>query len=266
MLFASKSAVVTIEPIAWLTKEIAADQISVTTMVQKGASAHTYEPKPAQMQALSKADYYFAIGVEFEDIWLKKFARLNKNLQIIKTDEGIKKLSSSHRHGDHYHSKDDTHIWLSPKNMTIIAQNIAKTLIETDKENAHIYRQNLETLMSKLQKLDNEVRALLAPYKNRAFLVFHPAWGYFANEYNLEQIAVEKEGKEPKPKELQDTIKIAQNHKIKAIFAHSTQSTKSAEVIAKSINARVLLLDPLAYEYDQMIRHTAKELQRTFVE
>lgn len=268
-LYAKIECITTIEPIEFLVEKVGGDKVNAITLVSKGASAHTYEPKPAQMKALANADFYFAIGTEFEGIWVPRFKSNNRDLTIVRVDKNIKKLPSiKHSHGDddhhHHHAKEDAHIWLSPKNMIIIAKDIAESLASVDPQNSDFYMANFKQLESDLTDLDNKTAKKLSDLKGKSFLVFHPAWQYFANAYGLNQIAIEVQGKEPKPKELAHTIEHAKEHGIKAIFVHSNQSNKSATVVAKEIGGRVIVVDPLSYDYFEMITKLSDELQGAF--
>lgn len=265
-VFAKVEVATSIQPVAFLIENIGGEKVSVVSLVTKGASAHTYEPKPAQMRALAKAKIYFAIGIEFEDIWVPRFKSSNRDLIVVRTDKSVDKLPSIRHDHDHHHAHIDTHIWLSVKNMVIIARAIAKELAQIDSKNSQFYMQNLNNLESDLMSLDRSVAQKLQRYKDRSFLVFHPAWQYFANDYGLKQVAIEVAGKEPKPKELQSTIVFAKESNIKAIFAHSNQSSKSANAIAKEIGAKVIAIDPLEYNYIEMIKTLADELEGAFVD
>jgi len=231
-----------IAPQAFLLENIAKDKVNILTVVKAGSSPHTYEPKPSQMIQLSKSDIYFAIGVEFENIWLNKFKEQNPKMQIIHCDKNITKIPMIAKNKQ---GKLDPHIWLSVKNLKTISKNLTETLVKLDKENSDFYNKNLKELLKKLDNLDIYIKEKLVNLINRKFLIFHPSWGYFAKEYNLEQIAVEIEGKSPKPKELIEVIKLAKNNNIKVIFTQPEFSQKSSQIIANEIDGIVVKVSPL---------------------
>ena len=88
---------VSIVPQKYFVQQIVRDLVDVRVMVQPGASPATYEPKPGQMVDLSKSKAYFAIGVPFENAWLKKIAAANPNMKVVHTDQGIRKIPMATR-------------------------------------------------------------------------------------------------------------------------------------------------------------------------
>ena len=115
-----------------------------------------------------------------------------------------------------------------------------------------------------MEALDKEIESILNPYKEKAFMVFHPSWGYFAKRYNLEQIAIEVQGKEPKPNELIELIEEAKKHDIKIVFVSPQFSQKSAKTISSTINASVVAIDPLAENWTEALLNTAKEIEKNY--
>jgi zinc transport system substrate-binding protein len=240
-IFAKLNVALSIPPQEFILQKIAPN-ISYFTLVTPGNSPHTYEPKPSQMIKISKANLYFAIGVEFENIWLNKFKAQNKNLIVIKTDKNITKIPMANKKA----KKLDPHIWLNTDNLKIIATNMANALIKYDSKNSKIYKQNLEKFINECDNLKKIINNKLKNLKNRKFLVFHPSWGYFAKEFNLTQIAIEVEGKSPSPKELIKILNFAKEQKVKAIFTQPEFSQKSAKLIANELNIKVVALSPLS--------------------
>lgn len=254
--------VVSIVPLQEFTEKIGGDKVSVSVMVTPGASPHSYEPKPDQLVNVGKAKMYVKVGspVEFELTWLDKIISTNRNMAVVDASEGIKlvKMELEHEHEGETHHEDkpeehdegyDPHIWVSPKNAIIMVENIYKSLISLDPRNKGYYTSNKEAYIKELNALDSEIQEALSDKKTRVFMVFHPAWGYFAKDYNLEQIPIEEGGKEPTAKGIQNLINQAREHNIKVIFASPQFNTKSAEVIAKEIKGSMLLIDPLEKDY-----------------
>jgi len=237
-------------------------------MVQPGASPATYEPKPAQMTALAAARIYFSIGVPFESVWLKKIAAANPNLIIAPTDHGIlKRNMAAHQHHapktrsennhDHRSGRADPHIWTSPPLVMMQARTILLALQACDPAHRSVYETNYRHFINALVDLDAELREILFDRQKTSFLVFHPSWGYFADAYELQQVAIEIEGKEPKPLQLQELITRAKEKNIKAVFVQPQFSSKSADIIAKAIGGRVIPADPLAADWAANLRNQA---------
>ncbi len=236
---------VSILPQKYFVERIGGDLVDVNVMVGPGMDPHTYEPQPAQMQSLATSKLYFSIGVEFEDAWLTKFQDTNPNLKFIDSGAGIEKIPMA-AEGNHEKGEMDPHIWLSPTNVRSIAQIMATALSEADPQNNAIYQNNLNKFLQDIDALDEEIRASLDPLTSRKFITFHPSWGYFARDYNLEQISIEVGGNEPSASEMAALIDTAKKDDIHIIFAQPEFSTKAAETIATEINGQVILISPLA--------------------
>jgi len=269
-LIATVDAIVSIIPQSTILHAIGGDKVNITLMVQAGDSPHSYEPKPSQMIAIAQADLYLAIGVEFEQAWLPKFKDLNSKMflaDITKDIEKIPMLDNHHTHKEHKvantdeHPKNDPHVWTSPSNVKIIAKNIYNALTKVDKKNTNYYRHNLDTFLSKVTQTDHTIKEILASHKeNRTFLVFHPSWGYFAKEYHLKQVAMEVEGKNPKPKALVKLIKEAKKKKINAIFTQAEFSDASAKIIANELHIPVVKISPMAPNWSENLIFIAKTI------
>ncbi len=259
---------VSILPQKYFVQQIGMDLVKVQVLVQPGANPATYEPKPAQMTDLTAARIYFSIGVPFESVWLKKIAAANPELTIIPTDRGIRKLTmAAHHDADqneeaqpakaHHHDLRDPHIWTSPPLVMMQARTILIALQTGDPAHRAVYESNYRHFVNDLLELDAALRQILSGKKGSSFLVFHPSWGYFADAYGLHQIAIEIEGKNPKPAQLQELIGLAKAKNIKAVFAQPQFSSRNAGVIAKAIGGRVILADPLALDWGANLRRQA---------
>jgi zinc transport system substrate-binding protein len=252
---------VSILPQAYFAERIGGERVNISVMVGPGQSPATYEPRPKQMAELSQAKLYFRIGVPFESVWIKRISEANPVMRVIDTRRGIRLLPMQAH--DHLNTPadgaavEDPHIWLSPRLVKIQAENIADALTAADPAHAAYYKDNLKALQNDLDKLDQEIVRMLSHLKTRKFMVFHPAWGYFAHDYGLEQRAIEIEGKEPSAKSLAHLIEEAKHEDIKVIFVQKQFSKESAEAVARSIGGRVVRVDPLARDYLSNMREIA---------
>lgn len=275
----SKEVTVSIVPQKFFIEQIAKDKIDVNVMVTKGFSPATYEPKTSQMRKLSTSVAYFSLGVPFEKVWLKKFQATNKKLLVIDTAAGIKKMQMQEhnheeeheehghdegKHESHNHEGLDPHIWLDPILVKKQATNILKALVQIDAENKDFYNKNYKVFLKNLDLLNEELKTVLKSVKGKTFMVFHPSWGYFASRYNLEQLAVETEGKEPKPKTLIHLIKEAKEHNTKVLFVAPQFSKKSAQIIANSIKGNIAVLNPLSENYFDNLRKAAHAIKSSY--
>jgi zinc transport system substrate-binding protein len=281
-------------------------------MSRPWSSPATYEPKPSQLADISITNLYFAIGVPFENAWLKKIAAANPDMRVVHTDQGIGKLAMEahhHHHDDHAeehndtgrqeaehdheevgHNKDaegdhhgenesdpleeakheknrhghaglDPHIWLSPKLVKIQARTIMAALQEADPANRNVYEANFKAFMARIDQLDADLEKTLAGKKGLQFIVFHPAWGYFAHAYDIKQVPIEVEGKDPKPAQLEKLINHAREKGIKVVLAQRQFSTKSAELLARQIGGQVAFVDPLAEDWMANLRQVADKFR-----
>lgn len=260
---------VTIAPQKYFVQQIGKDLVDVHVMVQPGADAHTYEPKPQQMVAIAKAKLYFAMGIEFEEANLDKIVAINPNLKVVHTEQGIDKIPMAvhhhhhdedgehHQEGEHGPSGLDPHIWLSPPLVKIQAQTILSALQEIDPSHRIVYEANYREFISGIDALDAELKKTFAGRQGFRFIVFHPAWGYFAQAYGLRQVPIEIEGKDPKPAQLKELIEHARQKGIRVVFVQPQFSTKSAELVAKEIGGQVAFADPLAEDWTANLRKVA---------
>ena len=157
------------------------------------------------------------------------------------------KHEAHEEHDEEHEAHADPHVWLNPMLAITMARNISDALIAMDKANKDFYLKNFQKLMNDLLAFDESAKNELAGLKNRKFVVYHPAWGYFAAHYDLEQISIERSGKEPKIDEMASTLKMIKDENIKVIFADPNRSQKSAQILASQTGAKVELLDPLGY-------------------
>lgn len=254
--------VVTIPPQAEFTEKVGKDRVEVTVMVPPGASPHTYEPTPRQLTKVSNAHLYAAVGsgIEFELAWMDKIIGMNENMVIVDCSQGVE-LIREHEDEEHEHFGHegyDPHIWLSPENAVIMVENIYQGLIQIDAENKEYYTQNKNEYVKELNDLHEEIVEALSGKETRKIMVYHPSWAYFCKAYGLQQIPIENEGKEPTPQGIAALITQANENNITVIFASPQFNTESAEVIAREINGRVVLIDPLEKDYVENIRKVAK--------
>jgi zinc transport system substrate-binding protein len=248
--------VVTILPQAEFVESVGGDKVGVTVMVPSGASPHTYEPTPSQMVFLSEAKMYAKMGsgIDFELTWMDELIAQNEDMLVVDCSRGIEFQQMTVADEDEPAGSMDPHIWLSPQNAVIMVQNIAEGLMQIDPDNSAYYCQNRDAYIQQLTQLDSDIREGLSAVTNRVFMVFHPAFGYFASEYNLTMLTIEDEGKEPTPAGLQRLIEQAKEHNIKVVFAEPQFNPQSAEVIADEIGGKVVLIDPLARDYIDNLR------------
>ncbi len=270
-------------PLADFVRQVGGEYVTVVNLVPAGASPHTYELTPAQVEQVSKARLLVLNGVGLE-YWAGKLVGSagNPNLIVVDTSEGIPILEGDIHDDDgserHQESEVDhkdrspggnPHIWLDPRNAIAQVSHIREALIRADPERADQYRENANRYISELQALDREIASEVSNWRDRDFIAFHPAWAYFAKRYGLVQAAVIEEtpGREPSPAEVARIIETARRISARAIFAEPQFSPKAAQAIARESGAAVLFLDPLGSSlsdpsYLKMMRYNLAEMAK----
>ena len=200
--------VVSILPQKAFVEKVGGDLVNVKELIPPGGSPATYEPKPSDLASVEKADIYFRVGyIPFEKSHADKLAGLNPDMKIVDTSVNVDlRYFGVHEEDEHNHKGVDPHIWLSPIQVKKQVDVIAQTLAQVDKANADTYTTNSEKFKKELDDLHSEIESEFDELKTDKLMVFHPAWGYFADEYGLEQVAIEESGKEPTAQELQKMI------------------------------------------------------------
>jgi ABC-type Zn uptake system ZnuABC Zn-binding protein ZnuA len=251
-------------PLADFARQVGGDRVTVSALVPPGASPHTYEPTPAQLVLLSRAQVLVLNGVGLE-FWADKViaAAHNPRLIVVRAAAGLPILA-----GQPDEPGGNPHVWLSPRDAIHQVEAIRDALIRADSAGAPLYRANAERYVAELTALDAEVRDTVATFRSRAFIAFHPAWAYFARDYGLTQAAVieTSPGREPSPAQIAHIIRTAKAIGARAIFAEPQYPTKAAQVIADETGATVLLLDSLGraptYEYLPTMRYDLAQMAR----
>lgn len=248
------SIITTILPFKEFIKSVGGNRVDVTSLIPPGANPHTYELTPGQLKDVSRAAMYVKVGsgIEFELVWLDKILTFNRNLMMCNASEGIALVEG------------DPHVWLSLRNTKIIVKNIKNALILLDPVHKASYVDNAEKYVHTLDNYDRKFSKELAPFKTKKILVFHPSWGYFVRDYNLGQIPVEIEGKEPSPKRIRYVIDAARQHTIKTIFIAPQQNPKTASIIAREINGVVAFADPLAEQFLENLQEIVDEIVKSY--
>jgi len=262
--YAKVNILVSIVPQASFVKELGGDKVNVTLLVPVGTNPNLYEPKTSQMKKISNSNIYFTIGGHFEKAWLPRIKSQNKKMKIIDCSIDVKRISmkSNKNLNIHIHKKD-VHVWTTPRNIEKIGTTIYNTLVRYDEKNEDYYTKNYKIFKEKIRKTDEKIKNILSNTKeNTKFMVFHPAWGYFANDYKLNQIAIEVEGKEPKLKELQRVLKKVKELNIKTILTQPEFSKKGAEVIAKELNIDLVGISPLNPKWAENLINLAKVISK----
>ena len=245
----------TIAPLGDFVKAVGGEKVEVTVVVPPGAEPHTFEPTPSLMMDVAKADLYVMNGAGLE-FWIYKLLEANKGMVVVDSSQGVALLQE--RKGE-----IDPHVWISLRNAAVQVNNICFGLIALDPANKDYYIKNRDDYLEKLKAMDVELNRTFAGKKNKIFIVHHPAWTYFARDYDLSQVPLMENEKEPGPKYLGEVIKLARKNNITTIFVEPEYNPKVAEVIGREMNAGIVTLDPLAKNYLENMAYAGKEIAKS---
>lgn len=285
---------VSIPPQKYFLEKIGGEDIIVTVMAAKGQDPHMHEPTAAQMESITNAELYFAIGVPFETRWMPKFHSLNPSMRVVDLLAVIPRIKgtpdlalrgtlpgkgphSGHSHdghdhdgedhelkghGHHHHGldTDDPHAWLSPSDMMETIPLITAALADKRPEKKDAFKKRALALRNEIIALNIEITNLFANIENRTFMTFHQSWAHYAQNFTLREVSVELEGREPGPKSMVLLMDFAKANNIRVIVADSLTGKSSVEAIARNIGAMVIQANPLAEDWPGALREFSKKL------
>jgi zinc transport system substrate-binding protein len=261
---------VSIPPQAWFVSQIAGDHAQSVVLVGPGQNPHNYEPTPKQIQSLASANAWILSGTEFEISLLPKVASLFPKLHIVDGTEGVqfRLLAEYDDHDGANHSslEIDRHTWLGREPAKILAGHIKDTLCRLDKKNAEFYTLQYESLIDLIEDEFESLRMTLAPLEGRSVFVYHPSFGYFLDEFGIHQEAVETGGKEPGPRVLNNLIAKVRQENAAAIFVQAQFPVNAAKTLADSVDAQIIILDPLAEDWLKNIQDMGQILQEAVLQ
>jgi len=230
---------VSVQPQKYFLDRLTGDLTENQLLIPPGFSAERYEPTMRQLTTLSKAKLYFTIGhshFPFEADWIAKL-RTSADLKIVPASEGLQLI------------EDDPHLWIAPVEVKEIVSRMALALKQLLPQNAAEIEQRLAKLLNDVAQVEDELDLLLSPKKGGVFIIYHPELGYLARQYELRQLAIEHEGKEAGAHSLASLVEFGKQHQISVILAQPQYSAAGAEVLARELNSRIALIDPLAYDW-----------------
>ena len=245
---------VSIVPEQTFVKAVCGDLAEVVTMIPPGNSPENYEPKPSEMERFSKASLYFSIGVPTEE------ANILPNVGNIKVILLAEKVSTIYPDRTFKSGERDPHIWLSPKRVRVMIDTIADEMSKIDSNNAATYKENAKAYITQLDALDEQIKSALEGVQSKKFIVYHPAFGYLADDYGLTMYALEDEGKEATAGHLQDMIDLAKAENIKVVFYQEEIDSSQSKAFAEEIGGKTIQLAPLAADYIDNLKNMAETM------
>jgi zinc transport system substrate-binding protein len=251
---------VSIVPQATFVKAVGGDLVDVVTLIPPGGNPENYSPTPQQMEQFSGARLYFVIGVPAEKAGiLPKVKDLNPDVMMVDLPALVDAVYPPRSFAS---GARDPHMWLSPKRVKEMVRITADHLSELDPAHKADYAQNAQSYIAQLDSLDQDIKASLAGLPNRTFIVYHPAFGYFADDYGLNMVALEEEGKEATAINLQKVIDLAKKEDIKVIFYQAEIDSKQARILAAEIGGQTEMVVPLDPDYINNMEKIAQTFAR----
>ena len=244
---------VTISPYKYFVDQIAKGKVDVNVMVSNGNNPETYEPYAQQMMELSKSALYLKVGsIGFEQTWMKKLQDNAPDMKVIDTSVGIKPAKTPG-------GNIDPHVWMSCSNARIIASNILKALCELEPKNKAFFEKNYQSLLSIIDKRDSTIRESFKkdPDLVRKFVIYHPILTYFARDYQLEQLAIEEEGREPSASQLKSLIERARKEKIKFCLIQAEFANRNTTTFINESHTKPMNINPLQGDWNRAMQEAA---------
>ncbi len=203
----------------------------------------------------------------FEILLLPRLRTVTPWLEVVDVRSSLELRPAEHHECDEphrFHAEDefDPHIWLSPVLAQQQAQVMCDKLVALDPAGADVYRKNLDRLTEQLEQLHRDLTARLKPFRGRSFLVYHPAYGYFADTYHLKQVAVEQGGKQPTGRQLARVVKEARKESIRVVLVQPQYSRRHAETIAAALGGVAVDADPMAHDYRAGLEQIAAAIEK----
>ncbi len=248
---------VSILPQKAFVERVGGDRVTVEVMVPPGRSPGNYEPTSQQVLDLGSADVFFTIGVPFERAFIPVIEANVPGLRVVATDATIEKRFFDPEAA----TRPDPHVWMDPILVIEQAAVMRDTLIELDPAFEAEYRAGYDAFAAELQELDDDLRDALAPVSGESLFVFHPAFGYFLDRYDIEQVAIEVSGREPTPAELEAIVERAIAEGARVIFVQPEFAQSSAAAVADAIGGSVVMVAPLSPDYVNNLRSIAAQVR-----
>jgi zinc transport system substrate-binding protein len=243
---------VSIAPLKYFVDRLTDQALEVNVMVPQGSSHGTYSPTAAQMQKLSDSKIYFRVeALGYEQAFIRRLNDMNPGMREVNLSTYVELIrGETIDHGDHVHEGGiDPHIWMSPRVMLTLLPVFRDNLMELYPELREVILENYPLLVADLEIIHQEMQEVTEDLSHRRFLIFHPALTYLARDYDMEQVSIEHEGKEPSPARLGRLIRDAKAENIPLIFIQEEYDVRNAQLVAQETGAQVETLNPMAYDW-----------------
>lgn len=270
---------VSIFPIYDLVRRVAGPDADVTLLLQPGHNEHTFDPTPRDVETVSRAKLGVMVGLGL-DPWMEKLMKeAAPSARILKVGDQVPTLTikddpigADDHDDDHDHEgkgAQDPHVWLDPQRAQLIVRAIAEDLGRIDAAHAVAYRQRATELDTSLVTLDKEADERLKKLGHRSFVTFHGSFGYFAERYKLDILAVIEPfpGSQPTGEYVTKVLSVIKEKKVPALFSEPQLDPRPAKVLADEAKIPLGALDPVGGgpetdSYEKIIRYDVAQLEK----
>ena len=254
--------VVGIAPLKWVVESIASNAVDVTVFLKPGQNPHTFEPSGRQVSEMARASAFLYVGMEVESLLANRVSAQNPKL-LCWAVGGLPEMPEGHAHDPDcrcLQQERDPHVWLSPPRLEGIAEVCASVLHELLPDQAAALDAGLARTLKRIREVHAEIGEILKPVAGRTLLVYHPSWGVFAQEYGLNQFALEEEGRTPSAKHLAGVMTRASQDGVRVLFSNPEAPEAVVKRAATALGCRVEVVDPLASAWDTNLLNVARRI------
>jgi manganese transport system substrate-binding protein len=224
--------------LADMARQVAGDRLQVRSITKPGAEIHGYEPSPRDLEQASNADLIVENGLGLE-LWARRFVQSAADVPTVTLTEGMQPLLIE---GDAYAGKPNPHAWMSPLRAQGYVDRLVDAFSQLDPEGAQLYRDNGNSYKLQLEKLDAELRNLLAviPQKQRVLVSCEGAFSYLAQDYGFDEAYLWPVNAESQisPRRMARLIERVKKDQVPAVFCETTVSDKAQREVARASGAR----------------------------
>jgi len=237
-----------IPPLMSVARAVGGERVAISCFMTGSQDPHTFSPSPKTVARAREADLFLTVGMPFELAVQEKLSGLNPSMETRNLAQGIE-------------HKGNMHVWLSLPLLAQMAGSLEQVMSRLDPEGAVVYRSNLKSYQERLMAQHRQLAVRLAPLRGTVFYVYHPAFGHFADDYGLQEAAVELDGKTPTPRQLLALIQRAREENVRIVFVQPQFDRRPAKIIADRIGGRVVEINQLGDPVNVILK-IAEEIER----
>jgi manganese/iron transport system substrate-binding protein len=260
--------VATTTQVADFARKVGGDRVQVTSLLKPNLDAHDYEPSPADVAAMARADLVIENGAGLESWLHDTITSSGFRGPVVDTSHGVRLRQVG--------GATDPHIWQNPRNAQVMVANIERAMAAADPTDAGVFRANLAAYTKQLQALDAEVQRQIDSLANKKLVTNHDAFGYYVDRYGLvfvgSVIPSFDSSAELSGRDIRDLVAKIKATKVKAVFSETSLPPRAAETIAREAGVKVVEGEGALYgdslgpagsdgdTYLKMVRHNTRTI------